>query len=719
MLKLSLRLGATVMVVAGLAALPTAAQGTSPPYPVTPYIIGATTATPIQHLIVIFQENVSFDHYFGTYPNALNPPSEPRFHALPDTPVPNNYISHPSLLTDNPNQDSHGVPINPYRLDRSQAVTCDQDHDYNDEQKAFDGNANGTAAAMDKFVVTNNGNSGCASLPPETTDQGAEVMGYFDGNTVTAMWNLANHFAMSDNSFGTTYGPSTPGAFNLVAGQSSNGSNPLATNVVSNNGSGGTCSTAPSSSSTSCAASGNYSTNSNTVVGDPDPLGDGCANPSRTQVQFTSSASGGPLTIGNLLSQQNISWGWFQGGFRPTSVSSTGVPTCGSKHKNNAGNFISDYNPHHEPFQYFPTTANSNHVSVTNPDMIGQNDTLGINHQYDESDFYTALQNNNLPAVTFLKGANYQDGHPGFTESDPLGEQTFVSDVVNAVEQSSSWPSTAIVIMYDDSDGWYDHVFHAPVNTSADPQYDFLNGGGTSGSACGTAGGNSFAPLGGINDRCGPGPRLPLLVISPWAKQNYIDHNFTDQSSVIKFIEENWGIGPLGHSAFESLSGLTSNGTQVAPGSSQSGDLMSMFDFHPKDGEVAPAVILNDQTGEVIRVVGQQGGEGEQGGEGQNGGDGQGDESGRQTIPGIAPHVVCSAVRNGRRVILHCVEVGTARDRARVAEARLIRGHTVVASGRGHLWRIRMQAHRRIRSGVYLLRITMRGAAPDTQVIVL
>ena len=191
-------------------------------------------------------------------------------------------------------------------------------------------------------------------------------------------------------------------------------------------------------------------------------------------------------------------------------MSNAGVATCGSQHLNTAGNVVSDYNAHHASFQYFPTTANPHHVSVTNPDMIGQNDPSGtpagsaVNHQYDESDFYTALQANNLPAVTFLKGANYQDGHAGTTESDPLGEQKFVSDVVDSVEQSPSWASTAIVLMYDDSDGWYDHVFHAPVNTSADPQYDFLNGGGAAGGACGTPGGNSFAPLGGT-----PGPLRP------------------------------------------------------------------------------------------------------------------------------------------------------------------------------------------------------------------
>src|SRR6516225_2211924 len=84
----------------------------------------------IQHIVVIFQENVSFDHYFGTYPNAANPAGEPAFQAAKDTPSVNGLTG--ALLTANPNA------ANPQRRDRSQAVTCEQDQGYKDEQKAFD-----------------------------------------------------------------------------------------------------------------------------------------------------------------------------------------------------------------------------------------------------------------------------------------------------------------------------------------------------------------------------------------------------------------------------------------------------------------------------------------------------------------------------------------------------------------------------------------------------
>src|SRR5271170_663047 len=90
-----------------------------------------TTTTPIKHLIVIFDENISFDHYFGAYPNAVNPSGEPVFVAKPGTPGVNGLTS--TLLTSNPDSAA------PFRLDRSEASTCDNDNHYTDEQKAYNG----------------------------------------------------------------------------------------------------------------------------------------------------------------------------------------------------------------------------------------------------------------------------------------------------------------------------------------------------------------------------------------------------------------------------------------------------------------------------------------------------------------------------------------------------------------------------------------------------
>jgi phospholipase C len=157
----------------------------------------SSTATPIEHLVVILQENVSFDHYFATYPVALNPPGEPSFRASDDTPSVNGLGTlvdgQPAgvLLTNNPNANNNDPTtgnganaINPFRLDRSQASTCDQDHNYGDEQKAFD------RGLMDLFPATVGvgSSSSCNAAFSYGKGKGV-VMGYFDGNTVTALWN--------------------------------------------------------------------------------------------------------------------------------------------------------------------------------------------------------------------------------------------------------------------------------------------------------------------------------------------------------------------------------------------------------------------------------------------------------------------------------------------------------------------------------------------------
>ena len=158
------------------------------------------TITPIKHLVVIFQENHSFDAYFATYPVAVNPPGQPAFHARPETPSVNGLT--PALLERNPNSS------NPFRIDRLQSYTCDQDHEYTAEQRARNGGLMDQFPRFDAQPPTNS-RQFCRQ---SSTGQWDTVMGYFDGNTVTALWNYAQHFALSDNSFATMSGQSTRGA---------------------------------------------------------------------------------------------------------------------------------------------------------------------------------------------------------------------------------------------------------------------------------------------------------------------------------------------------------------------------------------------------------------------------------------------------------------------------------------------------------------------------
>jgi len=497
---------------------------------------GGATASSIEHLVVIFQENVSFDHYFATYPVALNPKGEPGFRASDDTPTVNglgtliNGKPDGVLLTRNPNSlnPANGSnATNPFRLDRSQAATCDQDHDYGDEQAAFD------QGLMDMFPasVGQGATSSCDAKYTWGKDKGL-VMGYFDGNTVTALWNYAQHYAMSDNSYGTTFGPSTPGLLNLVAGNTY----PVIHTVNSTSG------LVPSDGSL-------------TVVSDPDPLGDTCSAATRTQVQM------GGKNIGDLLSARGVAWGAFMGGFDLTITNPNGTSGCDRSTPGSASNRTStnptgatkDYIPHHAFFQYWASTLNANHTRPGSVWEIGKNGSA--NHEYDLHDFFDALKVGNLPAVSVLKAIAAEDGHAGY--SDPLLEQQFLVNTINTIMRSPFWRSTAIVIAYDDSDGWYDHQMSPIVNPSAvnvtddSADSDQLNGPGKCGNGTPLNDGNGNP----IQGRCGYGPRLPLLVVSPFTKENFVDHTLTDQSSVLRFIEENWHTGQIGGGSFDQLAG--------------------------------------------------------------------------------------------------------------------------------------------------------------------
>jgi phospholipase C len=566
-----------------------------------------STQTPIKHVVVIFGENISFDHYFGTYPFAENPkikPAEPRFVADDDTPSANTLLSA-GLLMNNPNL------LQPYRLMRSEAYTCDMDHDYTDEQKAVDG------GLMDKFVqATSDIGVGCRS-------DGSTVMAYFDGNTVTGLWNYAQRFAMDDNSFGTMFGPSTVGAINLASGQTGNA-------VIALTFSRGAIAT---------------TSQPVTITGDPDPGLDDCGadkGGSKTG-QGTVELSG--KNIGDLLNAKGVTWGWFQGGFAPTVAATATTPAvCGSmsiQHQytplgaskpvlivpnpspinggtstTNIHTPTADYVPHHEPFQYYPSTRNPHHLrpSPDKPSQIGKSDQA--NHQYDINDFFSALNNGNLPAVSYLKAPKYQNAHPG--NSDPLLEQVFLVNVINALQKSPFWRETAVIVNYDDSDGWYDHtvgpvVNHSTNNGMMDPSIPGIGGDNNDTNAndsfipslplststipanagkITTSGVCGPSPVGAPPGagRCGYGPRLPFLVISPWAKTNFVDHTITDQTSSLRFIEENWNLGfidgatlaagqPLGPFSFDQFAG----------------SILGMFDFDNQPN--TKPLILDPLTG--------------------------------------------------------------------------------------------------------------------------
>jgi phospholipase C len=511
----------------------------------------AGTATPIKHLVVIFNENVSFDHYFATYPKAANPAGEPAFTAARNTPAVNN-LANAHLLTSNPNAGAAngGAAALPFRLDRSQASTADQNHAYTAEQQAYD---NGKADLFPRY--TGNGSPGGAGA----FGTAGQVMGYYDGNTVTAFWQYAQHFAMSDNAFADTYGPSTPGALNVVAGQTNGmiiaattkkAATPAVPSYYVNDGQGG------------------Y-----TMINDVDPTFDNCSNPNDIAMM-------NGKNIGDLLTAAGISWGGFMGGFNLGLTNANNTTGCKrTTHSTVVGADITDYIPHHNWFEYYASTSNPSHARPSSLAAIGKTleadgTTLDpANHQYDLNDFYDAVKAGNYPAVSYIKAPAYQDGHAGY--SDPLDEQNATVTLIDFLEKQPDWKSTAVIVTWDDSDGWYDHAFAAVTSPSFDAA-DMLSGSG----ACGT--GTALAGISGkpVQGRCGPGTRLPFLVISPWAKANFVSHDQISLASVVRFIEDNWLHGQrLGGGSFDATAG----------------SIASLFDFTQTTPR--PALYLDPATG--------------------------------------------------------------------------------------------------------------------------
>jgi phospholipase C len=302
-----------------------------------------------------------------------------------------------------------------------------------------------------------------------------------------------------------------------------------------------------------------------TVVGDPDQYYDDCSAGKTTSKSATAAVVG--RNIGDLLNPAGITWGWFNGGF--DNCSAKNPPIAYDRYVGidpaTDTNTTTDYSAHHEPFQYFASTSNPHHLPPTSVAMIGQQDQA--NHQYDITRFWQAADAGNLPAVSYLKAPKYQDGHAGY--SDPLDEQDFLVNTINHLESLPSWKSTAIVISYDDSDGWYDHAYPPQVNHSNTPLD--VN--------CGTS--NDGAPA-----RCGYGPRLPLIVISPYARSNFVDHTLTDQTSSLRFIEDNWLNGErISNESFDN----------------KAGSLMGMFNFDQPPAYGKRRLILSPVTGQPLR----------------------------------------------------------------------------------------------------------------------
>ena len=183
-------------------------------------------------------------------------------------------------------------------------------------------------------------------------------------------------------------------------------------------------------------------------------------------------------TIGDRLSERGVSWSWYSGGWNDAM----------------AGHPDPLFQYHHQPFNYFAAYADGAPAKAE--------------HLRDTTDFLAALGRNTLPAVSFVKPLGSQNEHPGY--ADLIQGQQYVQALVDRVMHSAIWKETAVMILYDENGGRWDHV--APP----------------------------------VVDQWGPGTRVPMIIISPYAKRGFVDHTVYDTTSILKFIESRWDLKPLG-----------------------------------------------------------------------------------------------------------------------------------------------------------------------------
>ena len=493
----------------------------------------------IKYVFVLFQENRSFDFYFGTYPGA------------------NGLFSQASTVTPGFNQplvDTTGkvITISPFKIPQSVTAsngstvllypedTDSVNHAHTAIDAKLDLDAN-HVARNDRYSVVEEGLTGTLSAdgttytgPLPTLQQkqmGELVLGHVDCDTAPFLWNYADRFTLFDNFFDTVIGPSTPNAIAMIAGQSGKTQwveHPeLASNVNTLNsqlpvtadpqpfwGSALDVFTPPGEKqpvdnpggvSTNPAANQTYATLPLSFMGNQiQTITQGDSNPvmdlQDVQNDITKIAGDGNLPV---------NWGWFQEGYDHEIT--------------DPGNTVtnSDYIAHHNGPQYFGYVANNQAESKA--------------HLAGLTDFYKLmLGGGNFPSgVAYVRGGygnldglvprspspavkaafKGNDDHPGY--SDAQISETLLADSINAIAASPVWPESVIIITYDETDGLFDHT---------KPSI------------------RSFDPLGAALDQ---GPRIPTIIISPYAKAHVVTHEATEHGSIIKFIDELFNLTPL------------------------------------------------------------------------------------------------------------------------------------------------------------------------------
>ena len=610
-------LGIVAMLANSTAAL---AQSTASPTLTTAQKI-ALLQQKVKYVFVIFNENQSFDHHFGTFPGANGLLSAPA--GLTPANQTANYVqryldTNLNTVTQTPfllpqavqvgGFGSNGAVVPIYPADQ---ISVDHSHQgMANDLNVVNGVTNNDRYAMDQEGLTTTTAGGPivkanGAAPTSVTlaqkQKAAMAVAHLDCDTIPFLWSWAKNFALFDNFHQTIVGPSTPNAIALIAGQAGQtqaalhgGELPTVTyqNAAFPNPLGATYASTVTGNSNAFVP----------IVADPGPFpgsnkdisatkppynfDENAANPTVNQTYATQPLSFMGSTISTIIkSDQNpradlidvqhdiftiatknqvVNWGWYQQGFNGNDRADPYEPQgTGTPNPSNDPSLYTGYVLHHNGPAYFGYLADNTQVLANN--LHGAQDLLtAVTNQTLPATggvfYYRGGYSNNLglvpvnptPAIQHAFIGN--DDHPGY--SDRQISEAFAAQMVSAIANSPYWNQSAIVLTYDETDGQYDHEQIQNRNT-------FVDG----------------SPLAG-------GPRIPTIVISPWAQQGTISHQYSEHGSVIKFINELYNLVPLAQLPDEA------HGTQLAKQnlgqsnygpsddpSNDLGDLTEVFDY--------------------------------------------------------------------------------------------------------------------------------------------
>ncbi len=411
-------------------------------------MIGVSAQTqptnPINHIVVIYLENHSFDNLYGKFPGANG--LDNAKNAAPQVDKTGAaYATLPQPLVGG--KPDARFPANlanqPFDIDQYMApdqISGDLVHRFYQEQWQIDG------GKMDKFVAY--------------TDAAGLVMGYYD-TTKLPMYKIVQQYTLADNFFHAAFGGSYLNHFWLICACSPTFPNAPSNMVAQLDANGNVV-------KDGAVTPDGFSINTSFTVNSPHPAN---ADPTTLVPEQTQP------TIGDRLSDKGISWAWYSGGWNDAV----------------AGKPDKLFQFHHQPLAYFKNYADG---------TDGRKQ-----HLLDETDFRAAIKAGNLPAVSFFKPLGPDNEHPGYA-AQAVGDQ-YIVDLITTIQNSPNWKDTAIIVTYDENGGQWDHV--APPTVV----------------------------------KWGPGTRVPTIVISPYAKKGFIDHDEMDTTSILAFIENRFGLQPL------------------------------------------------------------------------------------------------------------------------------------------------------------------------------